>query len=185
MANFIKKAKLQNKIHFLIQSDLVYIVGNYEDDSISDLRIEDVVKEIAPEISILASERKYPIKCKFSMTLSWKDAERFYNRQFREAIDQMESVWYGNTKYPAVLKKIIDDWTDKIEKYKNSNDDWHFPMIRNYDVYVVYENIKYYMLPRNIEAHGPLFDEFLEEEIAELKKLVPENYILVKMGMVD
>lgn len=185
MAIFIKKQRLQNKIFFLIQSDLVYIIGNYENDSISDLQIEDVVKEIAPEILLIKSERKRSVKCCFNITLDKEDAEWFYDRQFEEVISQMDSVWYGNTKYPAVLKKIIDDWTEKIEKYKALNDDWYYPMIRNYDVYVVYENKKYDMLPGNIEAHGPLFDEFLEEVIAELEKIVPSNYILVKKGMVD
>lgn len=181
MAIFLKKQRLQNKIYFLIQSDLVYIIGNYEDDSKLDLQIEDVVKEI----SLTKSERKRYIKCSFRLTLDKEDAEYFYDNQFEEAISQMDSVWYGNTKYPAVLKKIIDDWTEKIEKYKALNDDWYYPMIRNYDVYVVYENKKYDMLPGNIEAHGPLFDEFLEEVIAELEKIVPSNYILVKKGMVD
>lgn len=185
MAIFKKKEKLQDKIYFLIQSDLVYIIGNYEDDSISDIQIEDVVKEIASEISILSSERKQSVKCRFNITMDQQDAEWFYNRQFKEAISQMESVWYGNTKYPASLKKIIDDWTEKIEKYKTSNNDWYYPMIINYSVYVVYENKKYYMLPRNIEGHGPLFDEFLEEVIAELEKIVPSNFILVEKGMVD
>ncbi len=181
MAMFLKKQRLQNKIFFLIQSDLVYIIGNYEDDSELDLQIEDVVKEIL----LIKSERKRYVNCSFRLTLDKEDAEYFYDNQFEEAISQMDSVWYGNTKYPAVLKKIIDDWTEKIEKYKALNDDWYYPMIRNYDVYVVYENKKYDMLPGNIEAHGPLFDEFLEEVIAELEKIVPSNYILVKKGMVD
>lgn len=185
MAIFLKKQRLQNKIFFLIQSDLVYIIGNYEDDSISDLQIEDVVKEIAPKILLIKSERKQPVKCRFNITLDKEDAEWFYDRQFEEAISQMESVCYVNTKYPESLKKIIDDWTEKIEKYKATHDDWYYPMIRNYDVYVVYENKKYDMLPGNIKAHGPLFDEFLEEVIAELEKIVPSNYILVKKGMVD